>query len=90
MIAALSAALRALAAWLELKALSYLDDREDRLLQDIDRMAADLDRLRAAGDPHSQQRGDLLRPLIEDRQRQVESLRARRAQASRGSAGQDG
>lgn len=90
MIAALTAALRALAAWLELQALTHLDDREDRLLADIRQMADELDRLRAAGDPHSQQRGDLLRTLIEDKQRQVEHLRARRLAASRGRAGADG
>lgn len=78
MIAALAAALRALAAFLELRALSYLDDREDVLIDLIDDATEDIDRLRSKGDPHSQQRADYLRLRVAGWARQLEYLRARR------------
>ena len=85
----IKAALQAWTAWLELQSLTYLDDREDKLLNDLRKAANEIDGLRSDGDPHSQQRADLLRLHAEDIKRQIEHLRSRRAAATKGSAGGD-
>jgi len=90
MIAALTALFRALSAYYELKSLSYLDDREDKLLRELQRHTDEIDRFRSLGDPHSQQRADGLRLVAADLTGQIEHLRARRAEASRGGGGGDG
>ena len=85
----ITALFRALAAFYELKALSCLDDREDKLKRELTGLSREIDRLRDSSTPNDQLRADGLRLVAEDTKRQLEHLRARRIETSKGSASAD-